>query len=244
MGRHSLRVILVAGLLITAMGGTGIFAVFSDRATTGSNSVTSGSRPRAADLQINIGLETPTGTDCQQDLDSNGTVWTDDLTTGVFAVPSMQPGESATAMAAGMPAGAGVLCLKNAGAANLDVTASVIDVVDLDVACTGDELAAGDATCGVDATTLAPQLGELSPLLTLTTGVDMGCQGQYQGSTTSLASTTNQPVTYPAGTALAPGQIVCLSYSVTYPLDTPEASVQLAQSDQVTWRFAFDGTAP
>jgi hypothetical protein len=40
------------GSLVTLMGGTGIFAVFTDRATTGTSKVDSGARASAADLKI------------------------------------------------------------------------------------------------------------------------------------------------------------------------------------------------
>jgi predicted ribosomally synthesized peptide with SipW-like signal peptide len=35
MGRQSLRIVMVLGVLVTLVGGTGIFAAFTDRATTG-----------------------------------------------------------------------------------------------------------------------------------------------------------------------------------------------------------------
>ena len=52
MGRHTLRITIVLGMLVTLLGGTGIFATFTDRATTGTSTITSGERPKAADLQI------------------------------------------------------------------------------------------------------------------------------------------------------------------------------------------------
>ena len=39
------------------------------------------------------------------------------------------------------------------------------------------------------------------------------------------------------------GEIACLSFALTYPLETAEGDAQRAQSDQVNWRFAFDATA-
>jgi predicted ribosomally synthesized peptide with SipW-like signal peptide len=95
MGRHSLRIIMVLGALVTLVGGTGIFAVFTDRATGGDNTVTSGTRPKSADLRIEPAvLDAATGTfNCDGDLD--GLLWqNDDTTTAQYTVADVQPGNS------------------------------------------------------------------------------------------------------------------------------------------------------
>jgi hypothetical protein len=127
--------------------------------------------------------------------------------------------------------------VKNAGSQTVDVTSSAIDVTDLDTGCTGDE-AAVDTTCGVDETTLAPQAGELSPLLTVGM-VKADCNDANQGGSGvgTVASMSDATVA-----TLAPGEVKCVKYSVDYVATQAEA--QTAQSDTVTWRFAFDGTVP
>src|SRR3954471_5430377 len=50
MRRPALVTIIVLGSVVTLVGATGIYAEFTDRATTGTNTATSGERPRAADL--------------------------------------------------------------------------------------------------------------------------------------------------------------------------------------------------
>jgi hypothetical protein len=234
MGRNALRVVIVLGVLITLVGGTGIFAVFSDRATTGTNTVTSGSQPRAADLQLNVGVDTGQAIDCETDPDANGVIFEDDLTTGLFTLQDVQPGTTSD------PA---YLCLRNTGSAPLSLYAAAIDLVDADVDCTGDEAAAGDTTCGTDGT--APQAGELSPLLDVRFD-EMDCHDSsviFPGTEGVLYDLTDPaPIAFRAGT-LAPGADLCLVLTIAYPSDTATTAVQQAQSDRVTWRFAFDGVA-
>ena len=44
------------------------------------------------------------------------------------------------------------------------------------------------------------------------------------------------------GNTLAPNEIVCLRLLASYTTGS-ETQAQLAQSDRVTWKFAFDATA-
>jgi predicted ribosomally synthesized peptide with SipW-like signal peptide len=147
MGRHSLRIIMVLGALVTLVGGTGIFAVFSDRATGGENTVTSGTRPKSADLRIEPAvLDAAGGFNCDGDVD--GSLFeNDDTTTAQFTVTDAQPGNSL---------GDAYVCLKNVGSAVLALSVSAIDVVDVDTDCTGDEAISGDTTCGLDLASLEP----------------------------------------------------------------------------------------
>ena len=234
MSRHALRIVIVLGMLITLVGGTGVFAVFSDRATTGSNSVVSGSRPKAADLRIEQAAPDPTtgAIDCNAD---RGAVPFDEdnLSTGLYSATNVQPGTDL---------GSTYICLKNVGSASLTMTASVIDLSDLDVDCTGDEAASGDTTCGLDAATQTPQAGELGPLLFAEfneTGCPTGGFLPPQTPASPLPSTTGVSWT---ASLLGPGNVACVRIDVTYR--TPSTiDAQLAQSDKVLWRFAFDGVA-
>jgi predicted ribosomally synthesized peptide with SipW-like signal peptide len=238
MGRQTLRITIVLGMLVTLLGGTGIFATFTDRATAGDNTVTSGERPRVADLKIaafDPALFPAGTTACMP-----GTVdFTDDTTTGQFSAASIQPGDQ-------LPVA--TLCLQNAGSGNLDITASAIDLVDTDVACTGDELAAGDTTCGVDETTGLPQAGELSSVLHVRIDrVDCSDAGTILGSSseTALEFYTTQLLHLdltPTPGPLTAQEIACLAVRVWYPTTT-DTDAQIAQSDSSTWKFAFDATA-
>jgi hypothetical protein len=225
VGRHALRITILLGILITLIGGTGIFAVFTDRATTGSNSAETGSRQQAVDLKIETALlDVPVN--CDGDLD--GTLFNhDDLTTGIFSVSGIQPGD--------YPADADVayVCLLNAGSGTIDVEATAIDIVDTDTGCTGDEAAAGDATCGGD------QLGELSGAIAAQMEqLDCDTAASTPIQANSLANWAANPA--PLSASLAPGEIACLAFYLWVPASTDETTLQIAQSDTVTWRFAFD----
>jgi hypothetical protein len=230
MIRHSLRIVIVLGALITLLGGTGIFAVFSDRATTGSNDVTSGALGHAADLQIATAAVDSGALTCD--------AFSDDLATGFFSLTDLQPSTGDSYR--------GYFCLKNVGSSAVNLTASTIELNDLDTGCTGDEAAFGDTTCG------GGQTGELSDVLVAAIA-ELDCDtATYVAQTTSaslaaLASPVGLPVGgivgRPAGD-LSPGQTACYFIELRYPDSTPEVDVQVAQSDTVAWRFAFDGTVP
>ena len=108
------------------------------------------------------------------------------------------------------------------------------ELTDLDIGCTGDEEANGDATCGGDAA------GELASVLDVTVGWDacpFGMPTNGSPASTLLASATT-PITLPT---LAIDETICLQIAVAYPATgaAPEA-LQRAQTDRVTWRFRFD----
>lgn len=219
--RPLVAAIVALGGVITLAGTTGVFAVFTDRATTGTNTIATKQLPRAAELQIAPGTA-----------GSNWSItcgtYSDDLQTGVISMSDVTPNQVGDS---------DYVCLKNAGSATVDLTTSAIDLTDLDTDCTGDESTV-DTTCGVDETTSAPQAGELSPLITLSLTV-ADCSDVNQGGhgLGALPDLTSLSVT-----TMAPGDVVCVGFTSRYlPTD---AEAQTAQSDTVTWRFAFDGTVP
>ena len=161
MNRHLLRIVLVLGLVVSIVSGAGVFAVFSDQATAGA-SADSGEVAKAADLQLAI-----------PDNFIAGGPWTcgadyhDDLTTLLDAT-GLQPGGAF---------GSGV-CLRNVGAAPVRLSLSVVDLADVELGCTGDELDA-DPDCADEA-----GAGQLSPLLHVRLEVfDCGGPGEPPGQT-------------------------------------------------------------
>ena len=222
MRRPLLATVIALGGVITLAGTTGVFAVFTDRATTGTNTFATKDLPRAAELKIATGPiavgETWT-VDC-------GT-YADDLETGLVTLTDATPGGGFAT---------DFVCVKNAGSQTVDVTTSAIEVSDLDTGCTGDE-GVVDATCGED-TNDVEQTGELSPLVDVAMHV-ADCQDANQPGSVigTLANLSDAPVT-----SLSPGETICVKYSVDY--NPTEAEANTAQSDTVTWRFAFDGTVP
>ena len=225
MGRHSLRIVMVLGVLVTLVGGTGIFAVFSDRSTTGTNSVTSGERPHAVDIKISEAQLVGGVVHC--DGDGDGIPFEgEDLTTGLFTITNIQPDTTITDA---------YVCIQNAGSAAVDVAVLPIDVVDTDVACTGDEEVAGDTTCGAD------QAGELSDLVSLQIWeIDCNTAEGAVVQTDGIGNLILNPIVLP--TSIQPGGIACVKVDVYYHESTPELDRQLAQSDKAEWRIAFDAT--
>jgi len=221
--RALLTSIAALGGVITLASTTGVFAVFTDRATTGTNTFATKDLPRAADLLIADATGGISAVTC-------GT-YSDNLQTGVISSIDVLPNE---------PKDSDFVCLKNAGSATVDVTTSAIDLTDEDTDCTGDE-AAVDTTCGV--ATGQPdgspgQAGELSPLITFSL-LTASCDDVNQGSRGigALPDLTDISVAQ-----MAPGAVLCVQFTARY--QPTDAEAQIAQSDRATWRFAFDGTVP
>jgi predicted ribosomally synthesized peptide with SipW-like signal peptide len=205
---------MALGCVLSLAGATGVFAVFTDRATTGDHSVESADVGQMADLQLAIATPSGGGFTC-------GT-FSEDLVTATLTatdVPHTFGGGSSPWM-----------CLRNVGAASVGVTASVLDLTDIDTSCTGDESDV-DATCGEAA-------GELSEHLTVVDSVwDCGDSSIIH---TGLVTPIDAMVTTPSDlVTLAANATVCVRMNMTYSA-TPADAV-IAQSDTVTWRFAFDG---
>jgi predicted ribosomally synthesized peptide with SipW-like signal peptide len=228
MARHSLRIVIVLGMLITLVGGTGTFALFADQASTGENDITSGSLPKAADVRIETASIDPTNSI----ITCNGDTWDkDNLTTGLYSASNVQPGDDL---------GTTFVCLKNVGSGSLSLTGTAFGKTSLDVACTGDEALAGDTTCGLDAQNV-PQAGELLPL------IFVGMNRVSCATNTDVVANDPQPLSaltdfnfFGLGGSLLPNEIACIRIQVTYPTPESVSSAQVAQSDEVTWRFRFD----
>ena len=227
--RPLLTSIAALGGVITLASTTGVFAVFTDRATTGTNTFATKGLPRAADLRLATGSTS---------IDDTTGIWTfncgtftDNLDTNLVTMTNAVPTDSFST---------DYVCVKNVGSQTVDVTTSAIDITDEDTDCTGDE-AVVDTTCGVDPNAPVgspPQAGELSPLLHVSMVV-APCDDANQGGSGIGTLPNVNGVTV---ATLAPGAMKCVKYSVDYI--ATEAQAQVAQSDTVTWKFAFDGTVP
>ena len=208
--------LIVLGLVVTLIGGTGLFAPFTDRATSGANSVTSGERPRAADLKLAWAIADPFACDAA--------TYSDNSTTPGHTATDVQPGFRDSKY----------FCLRNAGSAPLAVSVRVIDRVEDDVACTNDESSVDTASCGT-----APGGGEAGSVLSASFGL-FDCElGSGPGS--SFLGYLGTDPTANMGT-LAAGDTWCGSIEVGYGLNVPLDSQLGSQSDQITWKYAFDGT--
>lgn len=228
MPRRLLAAVLALGLVVTAVGFTGIYAVLTDRAKTGDFNVNTGQMAKAADLQIATASAPGACAGIPYDDNNTGTQ---------FTLNNAQPGISS-----------GVnLCLMNAGSSALEVHMVATDVTDTDTACTGNEADFGDDTCGSD------QAGELAGVIDVNL-YQFDCQNPFLGehgdaSVADLASYVPQAGVFQAWDPglLQPNGVACLFANVVYPAigdGTTQSEAQLAQSDSLTWRLAFDGTLP
>lgn len=215
--RRVLLTIAVLGSVVTLLGLVGLIAPFTDRATTGTNSIQSGARAREADLQLAT-------TDVLQGCVNAGP-FADDLTTGVISASNVQPTQSPQA---GTP-----LCLMNAGSSLVSVSFTALDLADIDVACTGDEAV-------VDATCVSGAVGELSPQLDV--GFNVSIDAQCNGPGNPVLGRLDSLTTTSVGLVpVAAGQTICLTPIWAYSPLTGTDAATMAQTDQATWRFAFDG---
>lgn len=158
--------------------------------------------------------------------------YADDLATGIITATDMAPGGAEVT---------GYVCVRNVGSRAVDVAASVIDLVDSDTGCTGDE-ASLDTTCGGD------QAGELSTYLAVSIEYGVGgpvtnyCPaplpgGMGGGSVDTLTTTTSGHFTLDPD----PELFACLGFTVR-DVALGDA-LTTSQSDTATWRFAFDASA-
>jgi hypothetical protein len=224
MNRRLLVSLMALGAVVTLIGAAGIFAVFTDRATTGNSSVTSGERASAADLQIASSGGPPI--EC-------GT-FADDLVTDLITVTDVQPAEGGQGINA-------FICLRNAGSAHLTISAAAIDLVDVETDCTGDEAAAGDGSCGIAEPSTG--VGELSSVLFAEiVQADCTTGAAIPGIGISILLSDLSGGAAIGGLSLLPGEFRCVRLGILYPTTTPDTAVQIAQTDKVTWRYAFDGT--
>jgi hypothetical protein len=208
--------LIVLGLVVTLIGGTGLLAPFTDRATTGVNSITSGERPRAADLKLAWAVADPFA--CA------AATYEDNSTTPGLTATDIQPGYGELLH----------FCLKNIGSADLSVSLTVIDVVNDDIACTGDEIFVDPGSCGT-----APGGGELGDVFSAEYAL-LDCDTGSGPVPTALGFISTGPSSS-VGT-LPPGETWCGYILAGYSTITDLDAQQLAQSDRVTWRYAFDGT--
>ena len=225
MTRRLLAVATALGLLVSAIGFTGIYANLSDTATIGPNQMGTTERARAADLKV----ASDAGGSCGTFVDSIDAA----VFSGYYATsPDWRSSY--------------FLCLKNAGISDLAVRLAISDLTDTDPDCTGDEEEAGDTTCG------GGGVGEASSVLR-TEVVEVDCAtlevlGTEGGATlAALRDYVPQAGTFEAWDPgmLAAGSTTCWRLTLHYPAigdGVTETQAQIAQTDLVNWTWAFVGS--
>jgi hypothetical protein len=217
--RPVLLTVMALGAVITLVAVNGMFALFTDRATTGTNEVSSPAEEASADIQIAAAT-----IDITDNTFSCGIpIYLEDLTSGIITATDLAPTDNIGT--------SGVLCLRNIGSREVALTVSAIELVDTDTACTGDE-AVLDATCGDD------QAGELSAALQVfVSSYDCVGNGTSLGNA-NLAGMQSTAFVLPS---MAAGADLCLRFIVANQAQGD--MITTSQSDMTRWKFAFDATA-
>lgn len=225
--RSLLLTIMALGLVVTAVGATGILAVFTDTADTGENYAQSASLPSTADLKL--ALYDMSSLDCYNDLVAGDlNAFTDGLESGLIEQPGLVPGD----VKDGIP-----VCIQNAGSAPLTVEVSTLDLVDTELDCTNDEpVVDPDGTsCGLT--------GELSTHLSVSFqwfDCETGEVPPDAAVESPLPAMTSGPLLLPD--PVSSGEVRCYFVGIHYDPPSAEAAAQ-AQTDMATWTFRFTGTA-
>jgi hypothetical protein len=210
-----------------------VFALGSDRATTGPNDARSGDIPAEVDLQLASATQAADGSY------ACGTDWADDLSTGVITsdgldlyhqLPAEDDDGGSSEPSAPEPViglDRGTVCIRNLGTAGAEISAWVIDIVETELGCSPSEDAV-DPSCGSGPGDLA------SDLYTgvAARGPDGDCTAfDGQGTLRSMSGDGGGiRVAYlPAGGSM----VLCPSVRWVETLGS--------QSDQVTWTYRFDG---
>lgn len=226
MRRPVLLSIAAFGLVVSAVSGSGLFAAVTSTVDSGPNAVTS--KVQASGLEIATA--------------SNGTNG-GPITCGTFGGTPTTPLITAAALEPGQGV-PGFFCLRNTAGQSAALTVSAVNFSSVDTDCTGGE-AAVDDTCG------GGQSGELhSHLATFIEEADCAT-GEFVADfppvdvdNPLVADLTSDPLSLgPIG----PGAVRCFGAGAVYgtgPLATPPDSetIQLEQSDQVSWRYRFFAT--
>jgi len=230
--------LVAAGLALTCGHLAGVYAVFSDTATTGENYVSSPVAGRAADLQLAAYTgdpEAPCGT------------WSDNLESGINVgeLGEYYDSDNGTWNTVGVGR---TMCLRNDGAAPLVVTVATTDLSFTDSACSGDESAV-DNTCGPSAGADENTRGELRPLLQFGGPHDQANSTPFAGDCAdavkpAFIDTSVEALADPATPVtlftLPAGSVACL-YAVAYDGPRTLEQQQARQTDVARWRYLFTG---
>jgi hypothetical protein len=222
MRRSILLTLSTLGVLISLLGGTGLFAALTDTADVGPNHLDTAPLAGSADLKV-AELE-------------NGQCLTyqDNLVTEFILGANFVPGDETSNQ----------LCIKNVGSQTVSLAVTAVDLVDFDYDCTGDEQEYGDQTCGPN---VPDPVGELSSVIdALFVTVDCGT-GAPSGSPfgSNLHDLVGNPL-FISVTGLGSNEVACFDIHLSEPdgqTGYPVADLQKAQSDSLTWTFRFTGQA-
>jgi hypothetical protein len=213
MRRPVLLTLAAVGGMIVLLGGTGIFAALSDTARSGTNSIDTNALPPSSDLRIaDATLDPVDGMSCGS--------FSDDLTSALITI-SGEPGAGAQER---------LYCLRNVGSQWVNLTVQVEQVDDIEIGCTGDE-SIYDTSCGSG-------FGEVGEN-TVVWHRQISCSANPIEATEGILFRQHQTTPMSLGT-LGPDETRCFGVTISQ-FDQMGIQSQQAQSDRLTWRFAWTG---
>lgn len=218
--RRSLLITLMAlGAVVTLLSTTGVIAVFNDSADTPENSFTTGELAATADIvvgQADAALQTESCDVLGENFDL------------AFFSTGGEPGTNTAGPH---------ICIRNVGSGSVALSVLTFDVADTETGCTGDE-GAVDTTCGVEGG--VAQEGELSSVVSqdffeedCATGQDIRASGDHVDALGGSGFSLNRTI--------APDEEVCFHVILGY--HPAPAAATIAQTDELTWKLRFTGTA-
>lgn len=140
----------------------------------------------------------------------------------LFSGAGIQPGERAPRVD---------VCVRNRGRMDARLTLAIFERVEAETGCTGDEPSV-DVTCG------AAQAGELGRNLVLILTTQPDCKGPA-GTPVEVNLITLESAPAVLSPTLRSNRTDCVGLQVEHRPTSDEATAA-AQTDTVTWRFAFD----
>src|SRR5258706_2384357 len=215
MRRPVLLTLAAVGGIIVLLGGTGLFAALSDTARSETNYIDSGALSASSDLQVATAQYVGLGLSC-------GT-FNEDLTSALITIsgpPAADTGQSYT------------YCLRNVGSQSVNLTVLAENLNDIEMGCTGDE-SAYDSSCGSG-------LGELGDFVQVFHQHADCASSLVDASSMYLLRDTS--ITPASLGILGPGATQCFIASI-FQSSATGAQRQAAQSDRMSWRFAWTGQA-
>lgn len=123
------------------------------------------------------------------------------------------------------------LCVRNRGRMDARLTLAIFERVETEAGCTGDEPSV-DVTCG------AGQAGELGRNLVLITTTQPDCKGPT-GPSVEVNLVNLESIPFLLNPLLRTNRTDCVGLQIEHRPISSEAAAA-AQTDRVTWRFAFD----
>jgi hypothetical protein len=233
MRRSGLMTLALLGAVVSVIGGVGLFAALTDTGKTGTITVDSDAMAGSADIKLTTADVVDADMDgALESIACDTTGYSDDLATDPQTA-SVAPGFVSDKL---------YFCIKNVGSQPVSLTFDAFEMVDVELACTGDE-SLFDLDCGIVGG--VPGAGELSGVLSVAVDWYAMCElsaGDQSSSGLKLLESTPLPLTHGLS---AGGAADCYSLTLTYAnggANTP-AEIQEAQSDRVTWRFRFNAAA-